>query len=265
MASIKLEGVSVEFRVYNPAMRSIRKQLLEGLSIGGTLTDSRQGRPSILALRDVSLHFEHGDRVALIGPNGAGKTTLLRVLAGVYEPVSGRVSVDGRISSIFQVGLGMDPEATGYENILLRGLLLGMTREEIENKVETIAEFSGLGPYLVMPTHTYSSGMALRLAFAISTSIEPEILLLDEWISAGDERFVEKAQKRLRELVGQANILVVASHRFRLVEELCTKAVLLEHGSVRAVGTVSEVLGIYQQQRKVDQPRLPASQPTAVA
>lgn len=265
MASIKLEGVSVEFRVYSSAMRSVRKQLLEGLSIGGTFAGSRQGRPSILALRDVSLLFEHGDRVALIGPNGAGKTTLLRVLAGVYEPVSGRVSVEGRISSIFQVGLGMDPEATGYDNILLRGLLLGMTRGEIEHKVEEIAGFSELGPYLALPVHTYSSGMALRLAFAISTSIEPDILLLDEWIGAGDQHFLQKAQRRLRELVGQTNILVVASHRLRLVEELCTKAVLLEHGSVRAVGTVSEVLGIYQQQRKVDQPGLPAGQSTAVS
>ncbi len=155
----------------------------------------------------------------------------------------------GRVSSIFNVGLGMDPEATGYENIILRGILLGMSREEIDRKIEEIADFSELGPYLALPVHTYSSGMALRLAFAVSTSIEPEILLPDDWIGAGDQHFVEKAQKRLRALVGQTNILGVASHRLRLVEDLCNKAVLLERGAVHAVGAVGELLGAYQQRQ----------------
>ncbi len=154
----------------------------------------------------------------------------------------------GRVSSIFNVGLGMDPEATGYENIILRGILLGMSREEIDRKIGEIADFSELGPYQALPVHTYSSGMALRLAFATSTSIEPEILLLDEWIGAGDQRFIEKAQTRLRALVGQSNIMVVATHRLRLVEELCTKAVLLDRGMVRMVGPVTEVLKTYEQQ-----------------
>jgi ABC-type polysaccharide/polyol phosphate transport system ATPase subunit len=195
MASIQLDGISVEFRLYDPGMRSIRRQVIEGLNIGGVFSSGeRQKKPSIIALNNVSLDLEAGDRVALIGHNGAGKTTLLRVMAGIYEPSRGRALVDGRISPIFDVQLGMDKEATGYENIALRGLLLGMTRSEIDASTEDIANFSELGPFLNMPLHTYSTGMALRLAFAISTSIEPEILLLDEWIGAGDKSFIEKAQ-----------------------------------------------------------------------
>jgi ABC-type polysaccharide/polyol phosphate transport system ATPase subunit len=247
MASIQLNGVSVEFRLYDPAMRSVRRQVLEGLSIGGIFSSGeRQNKPSIIALNDISLELEAGDRVALIGHNGAGKTTLLRVMAGIYEPTRGRAKVDGRISPIFDVQLGMDKEATGYENIALRGLLLGMTRPEIEASTEDIASFSELGPFLDMPLHTYSTGMALRLAFAISTSIEPEILLLDEWIGAGDKRFIEKAQDRLQKLIGQSNILVVATHQLRLVRKLCNKAVLLERGSIKEFGPAEEILEAYE-------------------
>jgi ABC-type polysaccharide/polyol phosphate transport system ATPase subunit len=247
MASIQLDGVSVEFRLYDPTMRSVRRQVLEGLDIGGIFSSGeRQKKPSIIALNNVSLNLEAGDRVALIGHNGAGKTTLLRVLAGIYEPSRGWARIDGRISPIFDVRLGMDKEATGYENIALRGLLLGMTRPEIEASMEDIASFSELGPFLHMPLHTYSTGMALRLAFAISTSIEPEILLLDEWIGAGDKRFIEKAQERLLNLIGHSNILVVASHRLKLVRELCNKAVLLERGSIKKFGPAEEILDAYE-------------------
>jgi ABC-type polysaccharide/polyol phosphate transport system ATPase subunit len=246
MASIQLDGISVEFRLYDPAMRSVRRQVLEGLSIGGIFSSGeRQKKPSVIALSNVSLDLEAGDRVALIGHNGAGKTTLLRVMAGIFEPTRGRAKIDGRVSPIFDVQLGMDKEATGYENIGLRGLLLGMTRSEIEAHMDDIAGFSELGPFLDMPLHTYSTGMALRLAFAISTSIEPEILLLDEWIGAGDKRFIEKAQARLQNLIGQTNILVVASHQLKLVRKLCNKAVLLDRGSVKEFGPAEEILRAY--------------------
>ncbi len=246
MSSIQLDGISVEFRLYDPAMRSVRRQVLEGLNIGGIFSSGeRQKKPSIIALSNVSLDLEAGDRVALIGHNGAGKTTLLRVMAGIYEPTRGRAKVDGRVSPIFDVRLGMDKEATGYENIALRGLLLGMTRAEIDASTEDIANFSELGPFLNMPLHTYSTGMALRLAFAISTSIEPEILLLDEWIGAGDKRFIAKAQARLQKLIGQSNILVVASHQLNLVRKLCNKAVLLERGSIKDFGPAAEILKAY--------------------
>ena len=246
MSSIQLDGISVEFRLYDPTMRSVRRQVLEGLSIGGIFSSGeRQKKPSVIALNDVSLELKAGDRVALIGHNGAGKTTLLRVMAGIYEPTRGRAKVDGRVSPIFDVQLGMDKEATGYENIALRGLLLGMTRAEIDSSTEDIASFSELGPFLNMPLHTYSTGMALRLAFAISTSIEPEILLLDEWIGAGDKRFIAKAQARLQKLIGQSNILVVASHQLNLVRKLCNKAVLLERGSIKDFGPAEEILKAY--------------------
>lgn len=246
MASIQLENLSVEFVLYNVGLRSIRKQILKGLSIGGALSSRGRERAKITALDDVSLMFRDGDRVALIGDNGAGKSTLLRVLAGVYQPARGTVRLDGRVSTIFNVQLGMDHEATGYENILLRGLMLGLTRDQIESGIDDIAAFSELGPYLNMPVYTYSSGMVLRLAFAISTSIEPDILLLDEWIGAGDAQFIEKARRRLRALVDQSNILVVASHRLQLVRELCNKAALLDRGVVKGFGPVEEVLELYR-------------------
>ncbi len=246
MTSVRLDNVSVEFPFYDAGLRSIRKQVLEGLRIGGRLSKSGRERTKVVALQNVSLNFGDGDRIAIIGDNGAGKSTLLRVLAGVYQPVTGRVHLDGKVSTVFNMQLGIDPEATGYENIMLRGLVLGMTKDQIEHSMEEIARFSELGPYLAMPVHTYSSGMVLRLAFAISTSIKPDILLLDEWIGAGDVHFIQKAQERLRALIRQSNILVVASHRLQLIRELCTKAVLLERGEVRSIGTVEDVLERYK-------------------
>ena len=245
MASVQLENVSVEFPIYDPAMRSLRKQVLGTIGIGGALRAGPHETPRIAALREVSLRIGAGERVALIGRNGAGKSTLLRVLAGVYQPVGGRVRVEGRASTIFDMGLGIDPEATGFENIRLRGLLFGMTQDEIRRRTEEIAEFSELGAYLSLPMHTYSSGMTMRLVFAIATSIAPEILLLDEWIGAGDAAFLAKARRRLRELVGRTSILVVATHELELVQELCTGAVLLDRGEVRAAGPVREVIEAY--------------------
>jgi ABC-type polysaccharide/polyol phosphate transport system ATPase subunit len=246
MASVGLDSVSVEFPFYDASLRSIRTQVLEGLRIGGRLSGGGREKTKVVALQNVSLNFRDGDRIALIGDNGAGKSTLLRVLAGVYQPVTGSVHLDGKVSTVFNMQLGMDPEATGYENITLRGLVLGMTRDQIERSMEEIAAFSELGPYLTMPVHTYSSGMVLRLAFAISTSIEPDILLLDEWIGAGDVHFIQKAQQRLRALIRQSNILVVASHRLQLIRELCTTAVFLERGVVRSIGPVEDVLALYR-------------------
>ncbi len=246
MASVRLDNVSVEFPFYDAGLRSIRKQVLEGLTIGGKLSKSGRETTKVVALQNVSLDFSDGDRIALVGDNGAGKSTLLRVLAGVYQPVAGSVHLDGKVCTVFNVQLGIDPEATGYENITLRGLVLGMTRDQIAQSTEEIANFSELGPYLAMPVHTYSSGMVLRLAFAISTSIKPDILLLDEWIGAGDVHFIQKARQRLRTLISQSNILVVASHRLDLIRELCTKAVLLERGVIQAIGPVEDVLARYK-------------------
>jgi len=197
------------------------------------------------ALRDVSFSAQHGDRVGLIGPNGAGKSTLLRVLAGIYEPTAGSVRCDGQVVPLFNPALGMEPEATGHQNIRLRGLLLGLRPQEIESRRNEIAAFTELGNYLDMPVRTYSSGMSLRLAFAISTCFVPEILLLDEWIGVGDAHFVEKAEQRMQEVVGQSSIVVIASHSNDLIRRLCNKALYIEAGRVKAEGSVDDVLAAY--------------------
>jgi ABC-2 type transport system ATP-binding protein/lipopolysaccharide transport system ATP-binding protein len=215
------------------------------LGTGGRIARDASDRVCVQALRDVSLTFCHGDRVGLIGHNGAGKTTLLRVLAGVYEPSHGRLRCEGQAVALFDPALGMEMEATGYENIFLRGLILGLSPKEIREQAEAIAEFTELGDYLAMPVRTYSSGMMLRLAFAVSTSISPEILLMDEWIVAGDSQFMEKAKKRMESFVGRSNILVLASHSLDLIRRWCDKVVLLEKGRVTAFGSLNEVLSKY--------------------
>jgi ABC-2 type transport system ATP-binding protein/lipopolysaccharide transport system ATP-binding protein len=243
MARVLLENLSITFPVYEANARSLKNSVL-ALTTGGRI-GTEQDRIFVRALDDVSLAFEHGDRVALIGRNGAGKTTLLRVLAGIYEPFTGRLLTEGRVAPTFDPMLGMEMESTGYENIFLRGMFLGLRRKEIEVKAKEIAEFADLGDYLSMPVRTYSSGMAMRLAFAVATCIDPDILLMDEWLSAGDASFVAKAQKRLADFVDQASILVLASHSTDLLRSTCNKGVLLEHGRVVAFGFIEDVLAAY--------------------
>jgi ABC-2 type transport system ATP-binding protein len=244
MASIRLHQVSVSFPIYDAKSRSIKKRVIAAAGRGRIAT-GESNHVVIRALNGVSLNIEHGDRVGLIGRNGAGKTTLLRVMAGIYEPPSGAVEIEGRVAPLFDIGMGMDPESSGYENILLRGLLLGLRKAEIRAKFDEIAAFTELGEFLEMPLRTYSAGMFARLAFAISTSIDPEILLLDEGIGAGDDVFLEKAKQRLDALINRARILVLASHSDELVRKLCNRAVLMENGQVVATGSTDEVLERY--------------------
>jgi lipopolysaccharide transport system ATP-binding protein len=198
---------------------------------GGKFVDT-PGHTVVEALRDINLEIAKGDRIALLGGNGAGKTTLLRVLAGVYEPEVGKLRVQGRVTSLLDSMLGMDLESTGYENMYLRGLFLGLKAKEIAKLADEIAEFSELGEFLNVPVRTYSSGMTLRLAFSISTIIKPEILLMDEWMSVGDENFKHKAEERLEQFVSDAGILVVATHDMGLAERLATRRIVMEHGSI---------------------------------
>jgi lipopolysaccharide transport system ATP-binding protein len=186
----------------------------------------------IQALADLSFEFSRGERIGLVGHNGSGKTTLLRVLTGIYEPVRGDLGVTGRVSSLLDLSLGMDHEATGYENIVLRGVLMGLSPSAIQSKVDEIAEFSELGDYLSMPIRTYSSGMLLRLAFAVSTSVAPEILLLDEWLSVGDAGFKEKTERRLLEMIESSAIVVLASHDLSLIRRFCSRMLRLDHGRI---------------------------------
>ena len=237
---LELDGITVDFPIYSGGSRSLKKTLVS-IGTGGRI-ERGGGRISIQALKDVSLRLGHGDRLGLIGHNGAGKTTLLRTMAGVYEPTVGRVRASGRIATIFDFTLGLDFDATGYENITLQGMLLGLSRRGIAALVDEIAAFTDLGGYLDMPIRTYSAGMLTRLAFAVATSTEPDLLLMDEWIETGDADFFQRAEARLNTLIQRAGILVLASHNLALIRHYCTSAAWLEHGQLKAIGPVDEVL-----------------------
>jgi ABC-2 type transport system ATP-binding protein/lipopolysaccharide transport system ATP-binding protein len=245
VASIALRKVSVAFPIYDASSRSLKKSLLPGTT-GGRIGVGADHAPIVKALDDVTLSLQHGDRVGLVGHNGAGKTTLLRVLAGIYEPGAGTVEVQGQVAPLFDIALGMDPEATGYDNIFLRGLFLGLTRKQVRARVDEISEFTELGDFLNLPIRTYSTGMRMRLAFAVSTSLEPDILLLDEGIGAGDAAFLEKANRRLAKFTDKAGIIVLASHSDALIKTMCKSTVLFERGQVIAVGETSHILEVYR-------------------
>jgi ABC-type polysaccharide/polyol phosphate transport system ATPase subunit len=239
-----LQNVSVSFPIYHGGSRSLKKNLLFRGS-GGHVASDANHRIVVEALRNVSLNFQAGDRVALIGPNGAGKTTLLRVMAGVHEPLSGVVRSCGRISPMFDIALGIDSEVSGYDNIRLRGLILGLTPEEIEARLEDIVEFTELGDYLDIPVRTYSAGMMTRLTFAVATCFSPEILLMDEWIMAGDAGFLIKAQHRVETFVTKASVLVLASHNLDTCRQFCNKAIWMDQGMVKAEGPINSILDAY--------------------
>lgn len=251
MASIMLEKVSVSFPIYSSATRSIKNRLMQSATGGQIRSESGSHRISVVqALQDIDLSLSNGDRIGLVGHNGAGKTTLLRVLGGIYEPNEGRVSVNGSTVPLFDISLGMDPESTGYENIVLRGLYLGLSRAQIRERLDEIANFTELGDFLDLPIRTYSAGMRMRLAFAVSTSVAPDILLLDEGIGAGDAAFLQKASERLRQFTEQVSIIVLSSHSEDLIRRMCNKALLMEHGRVTSSGTTEEVLAQYRAARE---------------
>jgi lipopolysaccharide transport system ATP-binding protein len=231
MAHISADRICVEFPIWNTAHRSLKSAVLHATT-GGRLARETSTRVMIQALADLSFEFSRGERIGLVGHNGSGKTTLLRVLTGVYEPVRGSLGVTGRVSSLLDLSLGMDHEATGYENIVLRGVLMGLSPSAIQSKVDEIAEFSELGDYLSMPIRTYSSGMLLRLAFSVSTSVAPEILLLDEWLSVGDASFKDKTERRLLEMIESSAIVVLASHDTTLIRRFCSRMLQLDHGRI---------------------------------
>jgi ABC-type polysaccharide/polyol phosphate transport system ATPase subunit len=243
MASINLSNASVEIPVFAVGNNSLRTTLLRK-AVGGAFGHTGSNLV-INALNNVSIEMRDGARVGLVGQNGAGKTTLLRVLAGVYPPTSGSVSVIGRVSPMFDISLGMSPDSTGIENIRVCGGLWGLSRTEIDGGIDDILEFTELGDYLKIPVRTYSAGMLLRLSFAIATLRQPEILLLDEIIGVGDASFMAKARARLEKIVSRAEILVVSSHSESIIRDLCEKAIWLDKGHVAAFGAVDEVLAAY--------------------
>lgn len=244
MAHITLEKASVVLPIFNSSARSITNTLVSAAT-GGVLTAQKGGHLSIEALKDIDLEIVAGDRVGIVGHNGSGKSTLLRLLSGVYEPSSGSIERSGSVSSLVDISLGINGENTGRENIFLRGKLMGLTKKEIDQKIEEIIEFSELGDYINLPVRIYSSGMLLRLAFSVSTSISADILIMDEWLSVGDGAFAERSSERLRELVDNSEILVIASHSRELIEETCNKVVWLEHGVTKKIGSVEDIVPQY--------------------
>lgn len=244
MAKIELQSVSVEFPIYNLNARSFKKQFLR-LATGGAVVEDANRHVVVNALNNINLTLEHGDQIGLIGHNGSGKSTLLRLLAGIYEPTHGDIKIDGNISPMLDLTHGIETEFSGFENIAMRGTLLGLTQQEIKEKTAEIVELTGLGDYLALPIRTYSSGMMVRLAFAISASIQPDILLIDEIFGAGDANFMQKARTKMISLLDQSSIVVLAAHADELIREFCNKAILLEGGKVKFFGETEEALRIY--------------------
>jgi lipopolysaccharide transport system ATP-binding protein len=237
MTSVIAKNLVVEFPIYGGKSRSLKNTFIRAAT-GGLLARDAADRVVIRALNDLSFEFHEGDRVGIIGHNGSGKSTLLRAIAGAYEPVSGSLDVTGKLATMLSITLGMDTESTGYENIFLRATIMGMRTREIEPLVDEICEFSELGDYIHMPMRTYSSGMAMRLAFAVSTSIPADIVLMDEWMSVGDAEFSNKAQIRLRAMLDKAHMLFLASHDEQLIRRNCNKIIHLDHGGIVSLDVV---------------------------
>lgn len=220
---------------------------------GQVVSDRRGNARGIVALHAVSLGLTEGDRVGLIGRNGSGKSTLLRTIGGIYPPYSGRMRVQGSIAGLYSAGLGMRGEASGHRNIELLGLVAGFSREEVAEIAPRIAAFTELGDYLNMPVRTYSNGMSMRLKFACATAYSPQILLMDEWLGAGDPAFQAKAQARMDELVEKAGIMVLASHNHNQIKSTCDKAVWLDRGILKAAGPAAEVVAYSQGDIKAEE------------
>ena len=245
MAKISLKDVVVDIPIYGASHRSLKNSILASATGGQIKPCEGTGSVVIRAIEGLTLDIEHGTRLGLLGHNGAGKSTILRVMAGIYEPSIGTAEIDGEVASMFDIGFGMDPESSGWENIILRGMYLGYSRKEIEARAEEIGALTGLGEFLDMPLRTYSAGMSTRLAFAISTSIKPEILLIDEGIGAGDAAFLAQAQERMRTFISNAGILVMASHSNDLLRAWCKEGLWMEHGRMRMRGPIDDVLAAY--------------------
>lgn len=246
MASIELERVNVDFPLFSSRSRGLLNTLL-GKAQGhrGRIENSSSGQLAVRALRNITLSLKEGDHVGLIGSNGAGKSTLLRVLSGVYEPTTGVIHSQGHISSLIDLMLGMDPEATGYEFVATRSVVMGLSKKQANALVPDIEEFTELGDYLHLPVRTYSSGMLLRLAFAVSTAVTPDILLMDEMIGVGDAQFIDKARIRLEKMMSQVKILILASHSDPILKTFCTRGIWLDQGEVRLNDSIDRCLAAY--------------------
>ncbi len=234
---IKLTGVTLDYTIYSVRAQSLRNLALN-MAIGGKLYKNQGDITVMRALSNIHLEANEGDRLALVGHNGSGKTTLLRVIAGIYAATKGVVDVQGSLASMLALGAGMDMDGNGIQNIRKMGQMRMISKRQIDDRIEDIASFSELGHFLQLPLKTYSSGMIARLMFAIATEFDADILVMDEWLSAGDANFVAKATDRMRKFVERAKILVIGTHDIRLVSELCNKVCVLENGTPIYYGPV---------------------------
>lgn len=245
MARINLDKVSVDLAVYNSRGRALKSEILRRAVGGGLENDRDRSIQVVKALKEVSFAARDGDRIGLVGGNGAGKTTLLRVLSRVYPPTAGTASIEGRISSLIDLSMGMDADATGYDNIEMRSIMLGLDHRQAQAIVPDVEEFSQLGEFLDLPIRTYSSGMMLRLAFAVSTAVHPDILILDEVIGVGDAAFAERAEQRLHGMIQRASIMFLASHDNSSIKRFCNRTLWMKGGTLMMDGPPDDVLAAY--------------------
>lgn len=244
MAKLLLENASIDFPIFNASGRRLTNSIVRAAT-GGQVGKAESGKVFVRALSEINLDLASGDSLGIVGHNGAGKSTLLRLLAGIYEPTSGKLTREGKVTSLTDIGLGISAELTGRENIIIRGVVMGLSTRETRSRMDEIIEFSELGEFIDLPVRTYSTGMSLRLAFAVSTIIQPEILVMDEWLSVGDEAFQQKAESRIQKIVDESDILILASHSRALIEHTCNRVIWLEHGYIKMDGSPSQVLDAY--------------------
>lgn len=243
MPSIHVKNLYISFPLYHENMRNLRK--VTNLFLSGRLNQDKKNNIFVQGLRDINFSIKGGDRVGLIGVNGAGKTTLLRTLAGIYEPVGGHIRVQGHVSTLLDPTIGMNMELTGRENIALRCLINDIPTKQIKEIEQAVIEFSELGEYIDLPVKTYSSGMKLRLGFGLTTSIDPQILMMDEWFMTGDAGFIHKATERLEKIVQQSQILIISTHSPDILVKWCNRILWMDQGFLKMDGTPEEVLPIY--------------------
>jgi ABC-type polysaccharide/polyol phosphate transport system ATPase subunit len=240
MAKIELTNLSITFNAHQQKRVSLKEYLVRGMFL-----PSANPSLQVRALEGVNLSARDGDRIGVIGHNGAGKSTLLKTLAGIYPPTTGSCVVEGKVCSLFDITLGFEPEATGWENIRYRAYLQGETPRSLRTKLDEIAEFSELGDFLNIAVRNYSAGMSMRLAFSIATAIDPEVLLIDEVLAVGDLAFLQKAKGRMRELMKTASLMVMVAHDLGSIVEMCNRVIWMEHGHVRAEGAPGVVVEQY--------------------
>lgn len=237
---IDCDNLSLDYHIHNATSQSFKNKLLV-TALGGLISDGQHDKAVVVkALKKINIKIYENDRVGLVGHNGSGKTTLLRVLSGIYDPTHGSINIKHNVTSLIDLNLGIDPEATGRENIKIRSAILGLNRKEIEDIMEPIIEFTDLGNFIDLPYRIYSSGMQLRLAFAVATTIKPNILVMDEWLSAGDADFQEKANKRLKSIINKSKALILASHSPDLITNNCNRVIALDHGQIVFDGNPEE-------------------------